>query len=86
MVQQIEFVFILEKFVKKAIHYHASAIILVHNHPSGNTTPSQADIQQTQNLKEALSTIEVKLHDHIIISSNGYYSFKTNELLSPTSL
>lgn len=69
------------EIIKKAIYYNATAIILVHNHPSGNAQPSSCDIQQTNILKEALDTIEVKFHDHVIISSNCYFSFKSNNLL-----
>lgn len=69
------------EIVKSSVFYDASGVILVHNHPSGITTPSQADITLTQAVKEALSTITVKLLDHIIISSNSYFSFKMHGLV-----
>lgn len=52
----------------------ASGIILVHNHPSGNLTPSTADINITKMMKEACSYLEINLLDHIIVSNTGYYS------------
>lgn len=69
------------EIVKKAIFLNASAVILAHNHPSGNTKPSQSDIDQTNELQLALEAVDVVLHDHVIISSNSYFSFKTNDLL-----
>lgn len=57
----------------------SSSIIVAHNHPSGNTQPSDADIKMTKKLKLAAEHMEIKLLDHIIITkSNGYFSF-TNE-------
>lgn len=53
----------------------AAAVILAHNHPSGNPMPSQADIRQTERLKKALDVLDIKLLDHIIIGDNEYYSF-----------
>jgi DNA repair protein RadC len=58
-----------------ALEYLASAIVVAHNHPSGNLRPSQADMTITQKLKKATSAIEIRLLDHIIISHRGYYSF-----------
>ena len=67
--------------LKKAIGNNASAIILIHNHPSGSVKPSKPDIEITNRIKEALDPLDIKLHDHIIVSSNNYYSFRTNGLL-----
>lgn len=53
----------------------ATGIILVHNHPSGNLTPSNTDKQLTQKVKEAGKLMEIKLLDHLIITENDYYSF-----------
>ena len=53
----------------------ASSIILCHNHPSGNTQPSQADFDLTKKLKEAGATLDVLVLDHLIIAESGYYSF-----------
>lgn len=66
---------------KKALDYLASSIILIHNHPSGNLSPSQSDIELTKKLKEAGKFLEVPILDHIIFSDNGYYSFTDKGLL-----
>jgi DNA repair protein RadC len=59
----------------------ASGIIVSHNHPSGNLKPSQADIDLTRKLKEAGKFLELQLLDHVIISSEGYYSFADEGLI-----
>lgn len=53
----------------------ACGIILVHTHPSGNSTPSAADIEATKKLRDALKLFDIKLLDHIIIGEGQYYSF-----------
>jgi len=58
-----------------AIKACACGIILAHNHPSGNLTPSQADINLTRKVKEGGKFLEIQLLDHIIITTEGYYSF-----------
>lgn len=60
---------------KTAIENLASAIILIHNHPSGNLKPSEADVALTRKIKSAGSLLEVPVLDHIIFTNNGYYSF-----------
>ncbi len=67
--------------VKRAIEIGATAVILVHNHPSGDPSPSNSDIEMTQNLIKALKTIDVVVHDHIIISKSGHVSFKSMHLI-----
>lgn len=67
--------------VKRALEHAASAIILLHNHPSGDPTPSQADIDITQKIVEAAKTINVTVHDHVIITDAGHYSFKSFGLI-----
>ena len=67
--------------VKRALFHEASAIILVHNHPSGNNAPSKADIMLTKQIVDACKTVNVKVHDHVIVSSNDIYSFKSNLIL-----
>lgn len=62
---------------KRALERQASGLILVHNHPSGDPQPSYADIEQTRLLKKALSTFNIQLLDHIIISESSYYCFST---------
>lgn len=69
------------EIVKKALFYEAGAIILVHNHPSGNAKPSNSDIDLTTQIVNACSTVNVTVHDHVIIGGNDYYSFKSNMLL-----
>lgn len=67
--------------VKRALELGATALILVHNHPSGDPTPSRSDIEMTQEIVRAAQTLGVSVHDHIVISKNGHASFKTLGLL-----
>ena len=67
--------------IKRALELAASAIILVHNHPSGDPTPSSADIDMTRRLIEAGDKLSIKVHDHIIIGRNGHASFRTLKLM-----
>lgn len=67
--------------IRKALDKKASALILVHNHPSGSALPSRADITQTQALNKALKTCDLSLMDHIIISRDAYYSFADERLV-----
>lgn len=66
---------------KTAIENNASGILLCHNHPSGNLQPSHEDINLTQKLKEAGKILSIPILDHLIVSSQGYYSFVDNNLL-----
>lgn len=61
-----------------AINLHASSIILAHNHPSGNTKPSEADRKFTSRIIEAGKLLEITIWDHIIITTNSFYSFLNN--------
>ncbi len=61
---------------KDAIKYDASAIVLVHNHPSGNLKPSLSDIKTTGELEKIASELDISLLDHLIMSKNGYISIK----------
>jgi len=67
--------------VKRALEIGATAIILVHNHPSGDPSPSNADIEMTKEIVRAVTPIDVIVHDHLIISASGHYSFKAHGLL-----
>ncbi|WP_420547549.1 RadC family protein [Curvivirga sp.] len=69
------------EIVKRALDLSAVAIIIVHNHPSGDPAPSQEDIQITNMVKDAGNNLGIILHDHIIIGHNSYLSFKTQGLL-----
>ena len=64
--------------VKIALEHNAAAMILTHNHPSGNPEASQADIQLTSKLKEALALVDVRILDHIIVGTDGCYSLVEN--------
>ncbi len=66
---------------KRALELNASAIILVHNHPSGDPTPSQADISMTEQIDMACGAIGVVVHDHVVIGKGSEASFKTLGLL-----
>ncbi len=67
--------------MKKAIEKLASAIILVHNHPSGNISPSLQDKEQTRKLKESCGFMDITLLDHIIIAANKYFSFADESII-----
>lgn len=64
--------------VKRALELLSTRLILVHNHPSGSTKPSEADYQLTSHVKEATRLFDIELLDHIIISDNDSYSFKSS--------
>lgn len=61
--------------LKKALEYDATTLILCHNHPGGNLTPSRADHQVTEKLKRAALCFDIRILDHIIVSEEGYFSF-----------
>ena len=67
--------------VKRALELNASALILVHNHPSGDPTPSDADIAVTRKIAEAAQTLSITLHDHLVISVSDEFSFRANGYL-----
>lgn len=64
-----------------AIKTNACAIIMAHNHPSGNLRPSQADIDLTRRMKEGGKLLEIQLLDHVIVTTEGYYSFADEGLV-----
>lgn len=64
-----------------ALKANASFIILAHNHPSGNLTPSEPDKRLTQKLKQAGEFLDIKILDHIILTKEGYYSFADEGML-----
>jgi DNA repair protein RadC len=67
--------------LKKALEHDATRIILCHNHPSGNTSPSRGDRDITQKIKEAARLFDITLMDHIIVSEDGHYSFADHGIL-----
>ena len=64
-----------------ALKCHSTSIVLIHNHPSENLKPSQADTAITKKLKKACKYVDLTLLDHLIISKNGFYSFNDDGLL-----
>jgi DNA repair protein RadC len=69
------------EIVKRALELSASAIILVHNHPSGDPTPSKADIDMTREIANAAKALRIAIHDHIVVARGGVLSFKSLGLL-----
>ena len=69
----------LRKIVERALHNHATGVIITHNHPGESLEPSEDDCRITKVIKEALKTVDVILLDHIIICGNSYFSFKEND-------
>ncbi|MBC7953646.1 MAG: DNA repair protein RadC [Rhodospirillaceae bacterium] len=67
--------------VKRALALNASAIIMIHNHPSGDPTPSKADMEMTRAVRDALKAVSITLHDHLIVGRKGHTSFKSVGLL-----
>lgn len=67
--------------VKRALTLDASALIMVHNHPSNHPTPSRPDIDMTRQIREALDKVGILLHDHLIVSRRGHTSFRQLGLL-----
>jgi DNA repair protein RadC len=69
------------EIIKRALELGATAIILVHNHPSGDSTPSQADLDLTNQILAAAKPFSIVVHDHLIVSRGGITSFKTLGLM-----
>lgn len=69
------------EIVKRALELGATAIILVHNHPSGDPTPSRADIEMTRDIDKAAKALHIAVHDHLVIGRAGHASFKSLGLL-----
>ena len=69
------------EIARRALELAASSLILVHNHPSGDTTPSRADIEMTREIIQALSPLEITVHDHLIAGRSGVTSFKSSGLI-----
>ncbi len=67
--------------VKRCLHNNAAAVIFAHNHPSGIAEPSQADVSITQRLKSALSTIDVRVLDHIVVGGKDVVSLAERGLI-----
>ncbi len=67
--------------IKRALDLHSTAIILVHNHPSGDPSPSREDIEMTREINHAAKALAISLHDHIIVGNGEWLSFKKTGLL-----
>jgi DNA repair protein RadC len=67
--------------IKRALELSATALILVHNHPSGDPTPSHADIQMTKAIADIAAPLGISVHDHIIVGKNGHASLKGMKLI-----
>jgi DNA repair protein RadC len=67
--------------LRKALETGAVGLILAHNHPSGNLSPSRADVEITKKVKKASETMDIRVLDHIILSGGEYYSFADEQLL-----
>jgi DNA repair protein RadC len=69
------------EIMKRALELGATALILVHNHPSGDPKPSQSDVEATRAIMKAAEPFSIVIHDHVIVSRNGYSSFKNMGLV-----
>jgi len=67
--------------VRRGLELHATSVILVHNHPSGDPSPSKADIQMTLQIRNAAHAVGMTVHDHVIVGRAGHLSFKAQGLL-----
>ena len=67
--------------VRAALKYNAASVIIAHNHPSGNLIPSKGDISATTTIVNALTSIDVKVVDHIIVAGRNYYSFSEKKIM-----
>jgi DNA repair protein RadC len=71
----------VREVIRRALEYHATALILVHNHPSGDPAPSQQDIRLTKDIVEAGRHLKISVHDHIIIGTKGHSSLRAMGLI-----
>ncbi len=71
----------IREIIARALDYQASALIIVHNHPSGDPAPSQQDIRLTRDLVEAARHLKIAVHDHVIIGANGHSSLRAMGLI-----
>ena len=71
----------IREVVKRALELSSTALVLVHNHPSGDTKPSRADIDMTRLIQAAAKPLGIVLHDHIIVGRGGHFSFRSGKLI-----
>lgn len=69
------------EIIKRALELSASSMILVHNHPSGDTSPSAADIEMTKKIIVAAKAVGISVHDHVIIAEKNHFSFRSSGLM-----
>lgn len=69
------------EIIRRALDIGATALILAHNHPSGDPTPSQGDVEATRRVAEAARPLDICVHDHVIIARHGWTSFRALGLL-----
>ena len=70
----------VRQIVRTALDRYASSVILVHNHPSGNPTPSRADISQTDAVRKAVRSVGMELLDHVVVSDDCFFSFSDDRM------
>jgi DNA repair protein RadC len=71
----------VREIIRRALDYHATALILVHNHPSGDPQPSSQDIKLTRDIIEAARHLKIAVHDHVIIGASGHSSLRAMGLI-----
>ena len=69
------------RVVESALMHRAASILLLHNHPSGDPTPSQADAEATEAVQKALNSIDIRLYDHLVVGEGGVYSFSRGGMI-----
>ena len=69
------------ELIRRILRHGSAAIIVSHNHPSGNLNPSRDDIKITEKIKAATAVIDVQLHDHLVLTDTGFYSFADHRIL-----
>ena len=69
------------EIIKRALEENAAAILVGHNHPSGNKQPSSDDLAITKKIKAACQTVDIAFHDHVIVTSEGFYSFSDHGVI-----
>jgi DNA repair protein RadC len=71
----------VREVIRRALEHHATALILVHNHPSGDPSPSQQDIRLTRDIVDAGRHLNIAVHDHVIVGTRGHSSLRAMGLI-----
>lgn len=71
------------EIMRRALEVGATALILAHNHPSGDPTPSRGDVEATRRIADAGRALDICIHDHVIVARSGWSSFRALGLLQP---